>query len=204
MANNEAAIKAWFAMRREAIHEMITAHDVLRLHGVSFRHSTDREEQFSCPFHGQDNKPSARVYTAKADSRSHVWCFVCQQPWDAISLWKKFSGEEKKHNQILIEMERHLGIKTPEVPEGVHAVAQVDDTDKTSYAIFLDLCEHRLKEARENYLAQDDMNGFLIAGSILDKLISRVSDGRLQYVKAIELLKQLIDKIGDRIRGETA
>lgn len=201
MAENEEAIKAWYAMRRATIHEVLSAYDVLRMHGVSFRHSTEREEQFSCPFHGKDEKPSARVYPTKGDSRSHVWCYVCKQSWDAISLWKKYSGEEKGHHRILTEIEKHLGLTPPQVPRGA-IKAVIDDREKVNYLRFLDLCEHRIHAAREAYLARDDMNGFLIAGSILDKMVSRVADNRLSYAQAILMLKQLIDKIGERIRAE--
>jgi len=202
MANNEEMIKAWYAMRRATIHEQITAHDILRMNGVTFRHTSDREEQFSCPFHGKDAKPSARVYPAKADSRSHVWCYVCQKSWDAISLWKKYSGDENGHHRILTEMEKHLGITPPKVPEGTHDLPQVDTRAKDLFTTLLDLCEHRLRTARDSYFSQEDMAGFLIAGSILDKLTFRIAEGKLAYEKANELLKQLIDKIGDRIRGE--
>jgi hypothetical protein len=39
------------------------------------------EAQFKCPFHGKDNKPSARFYR---DTQS-CWCWVCQKSWDVVS-----------------------------------------------------------------------------------------------------------------------
>jgi hypothetical protein len=39
------------------------------------------EAQFRCPFHGKDNKPSARFYR---ESQT-CWCWVCQKSWDVVS-----------------------------------------------------------------------------------------------------------------------
>ncbi len=109
--------KAWIAQRVEAIKEHVSAHDVLRRGGVNLGKGDNEEEQFSCPFHGQDRRPSARVYPADANNPSHAWCFVCQERWDAITLWRKFNGGEDRHfTQILSEIERAYGLETPELP----------------------------------------------------------------------------------------
>lgn len=39
------------------------------------------EQQISCPFHGQDNSPSMRIYP----STNSCHCFTCQKSWDPIS-----------------------------------------------------------------------------------------------------------------------
>lgn len=43
------------------------------------------EEQFSCPFHGVDRKPSARYY--KLTDSAH--CFTCHESWDIFSYTMK-------------------------------------------------------------------------------------------------------------------
>jgi hypothetical protein len=202
MANKES-LKLWYDLRKRAIHERVSAHDVLQRHGVSFRHTTEREEQFSCPFHGKDEKPSARVYPTTPQSPSHVWCFVCQGRWDVIALWKKYSGEEKSFHRILTEIEMAYGLTPPPVPEGAFE-APVDDRAKVKYETFYGLCEHRLKDAREVYRANADMNGYLVLGSMLDKIYSRVGSGRLTYVKAVEILQQLVEKIGKCVRAQAS
>lgn len=109
--------RAWVSQRIEAIKSRVSAHEVLRRGGVDLRKGDDEEEQFSCPFHGQDRRPSARVYPADANNLSHAWCFVCQERWDAITLWRKFNGGEDKHfTQVLAEIERAYGLETPELP----------------------------------------------------------------------------------------
>ena len=55
---------------------------VLLDYHVEFTYSPELMDtvQLRCPFHGQDNKPSARYYR---DSQS-VFCWVCRERWDVI------------------------------------------------------------------------------------------------------------------------
>lgn len=46
------------------------------------------EEQYSCKFHGEDRKKSARYYKL-TDS---AYCWVCKERWDAFSYIKKKYG----------------------------------------------------------------------------------------------------------------
>lgn len=39
------------------------------------------EVQYRCPFHGRDNKPSARFYR----QTKSCYCWVCKRKWDVIS-----------------------------------------------------------------------------------------------------------------------
>jgi len=39
------------------------------------------EAQYRCPFHGSDNKPSARFYRAT----NSCYCWVCRKRWDVVS-----------------------------------------------------------------------------------------------------------------------
>lgn len=192
----KANITDWYKIRTKAIHERVTAYDILSKNGITLTGVSGKEEQFSCPFHGKDVKPSARIYPESATGRSGVWCFVCREKgWDAIGLWKKFSGEEKSFHQILSEMERAFGLTTPPVPEGgfESTEVQVDETfDELST-----VCEFRLKRARAVYT----MNEYLVAGSILDKVYHQVGTKVLSQAKGVEILRELITRIGAKIRG---
>lgn len=200
---DEAAIKAWYAMRTKTIHDRVTAHDILRRNGVSFRHTGDREEQFSCPFHGKDESPSARVYPSSPRSPSHVWCYVCRERWDAIALWKKYSGGEKSFHRLLSELEKLYNLETPPVPEGAYdkGSVPVSEQEKAEFERFYVVCEERLKGSREDYARLQDMNGYLVAGSILDKAYYQVGEGTMSPKDGLDVLKRLILKIGERIRG---
>lgn len=193
---------AWVKARVRAIHEKVSTYDVLRRGGVELRHD-DTEEQFSCPFHGSDSKPSARVYPESNTGPSHAWCYVCQERWDAISLWRKFNGmgEDAKFSQVLASLERAFGLQVPKLSED--AILDDDPFDETldDFEDLYDVCESRLREARPAYRYFDDMQGYLSAGSILDKIRHRVDSRLLPPERAIEVLQRLLDKIGDKERA---
>lgn len=203
--SDSPGLKEWFALRRQAIHDKVECHEILRRNGFSFRHTSDREEQFACPFHGKDEKPSARVYPSGPQSFSHVYCFVCKPspPWDAIALWKKFSGEDKKHHTILSELEKTFRIEVPPIPDGTDLPKEpsVNDKKREEFEHLLEACEVRLIDAKTQYRQINDMTGYLAAGSILDKASYQTSTGDLNYIEGLALLNKLMQKIGERIRS---
>ncbi len=203
MAEASPEIKAWYQLRIKAIHTRATAHDILRRNGVELKHSGDREEQIRCPFHGKDDKPSARVYPSAPNSPSHTWCYVCKERLDAIGLWKKYyGGEDKSFHSILAEMERHYGIQAPPIPEDARRLpVDSSEKDRTEFERMCDACERRLKDTRADYARLNDMVGFLSAGSILDRALYQTSEGNLSFAEGTELLKRLMQRIGEKVRG---
>lgn len=195
---------AWVKDRVRTIHQSVTTYDVLRRGGVELRHQgDDREEQFSCPFHGQDRRPSARVFPESARSPSHAWCYVCQERWDAITLWRKFNGmgEDAKFSQVLASLERAFNVQVPRLSE--EAILDEDPFDEAldDFEDMYAVCESRLREARPAYRYFDDLRGFLSAGSVLDKLRHKVDNRLLRPERATEILRQLLNKIGDKERA---
>jgi len=190
-------MRRWIAARIDQIHANLTAHDVLRRNGVNLKQgASEREEQFSCPFHGKDNKPSARVYPSSARGASHVWCYVCQEKgWDCITLWKKFSGFEGRFTALLAQIERDFGLPTPEAPPA--GVEEPDDTESDELAEMFEICERRLKSAKGAF----DMRGYLTVGSVLDKLYSGVENGQVTPQAAKGALQRVLDKIGEKKRS---
>ena len=196
----EKARFAWMKMRVEAVHSKVTTYDVLRSNGVELKQVSDgQEEQFSCPFHGSDNKPSARVYPESHSGPSHAWCFVCQERWDAISLWRKFNGgEDKTFGQVVSEIERAYGLTTPDIPEEAIFDEQAKDEEVAleRFTKLHEICESRLLEAKGAYERAEDMVGFLQAGSVLDKLAYRVDKKTVPVAKGLSVLRQVLDRIG--------
>ena len=191
----------WMADRIANIHQSVTAFDVMLRNGVDI--SGGREEQFSCPFHGIDRRPSARIYPESPTSPSHAWCFKCQERWDAIALWKKFNSmEEMPFGQVLGQIEKAFSLEVPPFPEdGVPPSEPQEDTDLLEYEMLRDVCERRLKDSRSAYRKVDDMVGFLSASAILDKLSFRVQKKTLRPDKALGILRQVLDRIGAKVRS---
>lgn len=195
------AIKLWVQERVRALRERVTAHDVLRRFGVKLRHSGDRTEQFSCPFHGKDNRPSARVYPESPKGPSHVWCFVCQKNWDCINLWKQFSGHDGRFTALLREIEKAYGILPPEAPNLTRTVEMERQTEaKAAYDEVIELfsvCDRRLRHAKASF----EMRAFLTIGSLLDQTYFAFSNGTVDAKEATRRIRKLLDKVGEKERG---
>lgn len=195
--------RLWIQQRIEQIHDHVTAYDVLRQNGVALRQTADNaQEQISCPFHGLDRKPSARIYPADARSPSHVWCYFCQKRWDAIGLWRMFNGgpESTPFTQALAEIERAYSLTVPEMPRDALFQAPEVDEELEAFDALYEACEGRLSLAKPDYERVGDLVGYLTAGSILDKVRHRVDSQKLTPTKAITILEQLRDRIGEKVR----
>jgi CHC2 zinc finger len=68
---------------KELVIQRVDLAEVMKHYGVKFAYNPEHadEAQFSCPFHGKDNKPSARFYRATQS----CYCWVCRKKWDVVS-----------------------------------------------------------------------------------------------------------------------
>lgn len=196
----------WLRQRVENIHAQVTAHAVLTRYGVNLVASEDDEEQFACPFHGLDKKPSARVYPASPSGPTHAWCFVCQERWDSIALWKKFNDPNAKFSQTLREIEEAFGLQRPPPPDG-SALPEAPDPGveaaKAALAEFkrlLGVVDRRLRSTRGAFRQLDDLHGFLVLGQVADKLASQVERGKADPADASSTMHRLLDKIAEKVR----
>jgi hypothetical protein len=192
--------RAWVRQRTETLKSSVSAHDVLRHFGSTLRYGgSDNEEQISCPFHGRDTDPSARVYPESARSSSHVWCFVCQESWDIFALWKKFNSDsEARFTAVLFGLEKAFGIITPEGPSLDWSSKRAGPSDEEQHVMdMLAVCESRLKQAKPNF----DMKGFCTVGKLLDHLHHGVQNRMISSEEAEKRARLILDKIGEKIRG---
>lgn len=196
------AWREWTRQRIENIHQHVTTHDVLRQGGVELSQgSSDDEEQFRCPFHGVDHKPSARVYPEDGRSKSHAWCFVCQERWDVISLWRRFhGGEDKSFTRVLTEIEQEFSLTAPPMPSGAVSSSPKVDEALEAFDNLYEACERRLRAAKPAYQQLDDMVGYLSAGQVLDKLRHQVDKRLMTPERGKKILRQLLDRVGAKER----
>ena len=183
----------WMSTRVENIHEHVGAADVLAYHGVGLKRDGEREEQISCPFHGEDKRPSARYFPDDGDSRSHVWCFACHKRWDAIGLWIEFNGKEK-FSKSLFEIEKAFSLTTPNAPRGKK---EVEDHFKEPYERLLEACENVLRSNQDSF----DMQSHLRLGHLVDVVSFAVSSGGLSHEEGVNRLNKLFEKMIEKIQG---
>jgi hypothetical protein len=200
----QKARKSWYQDRVQIIHSRVSAFDVLRDGGVPLKQSSDNQpEQFSCPFHGRDENPSARVYPEDANGPSHAWCFVCQERWDSITLWRKFHQmEEQPFPQVLSAMERSYGLETPALPAEAALNEGVSRSDSMweAFKALYEVCEIRLCSAHMTFKHLDDRDGYLRLGIVLDKLRHKATQRSIRPDEAQKVLRKVLDKIGEKER----
>jgi hypothetical protein len=187
--------RRWIAERVQTIHATVSAADVLQRHGVKLRYRGQRAEQMFCPFHGNTRTMAARFHPSDARKPDHVWCYVCQKQWDSIALTKQFEGYEGGFSGLLRLIERDYGITPPEAPSVVYDEGP-DQGDLLEVISTIDICERRLLGARSAF----DMRSYLLLGSVLDKVVHGVDNQTLPLPRARDVLRNVLDKIGDRVR----
>lgn len=195
------SFRRWTRQRLDTLRETVTAHDVLRYFGTELKAGgSTAEEQISCPFHGDDRKPSARVYPQHGPSHSGVYCWTCQKRWDIVALWKNFHGDEAmKFTAALRGLEKAFGIVPPDAPEfDIEAdEPEVDHEKLEAVERLLQVCENRLREAKPSF----DMRGFLTVGKLLDGLYFAI-DNELLPLEDVEARARLVlNKVGEKMRN---
>jgi hypothetical protein len=193
---HKESVRAWIQLRIRNIHDRVSAHDVLRRFGVELRYEgSDHTEQFSCPFHGVDRKPSARVYPSDGTGPSGAWCFVCQERWDAISLWRKYTDETRPFTQVLADMEREYGIAVPEAPRGPIKASNESELPEDLIRL-MRACEGRLRAEKAAF----EPKAHLTLGVLLDRVHFQVRTGHIPHKEAEIRLRRILDKIGEKVR----
>ncbi len=187
------AYRRWMRARIQSIHDHVTAADVLRQNGVRLRYGGNRPEQISCPFHGKDNHPSARYHPENGPSKAGVWCFVCNERWDAIGLWKRFQNFEGSFGSLLRSIEIAYGIEPPEKPPETFEDDVAEDYELHQ---LVEVCERRLRQARRAF----SLDGFLTVSTVLEKLYHRLDKGTLPIPAAKATLGRILEKIGQKER----
>jgi len=194
------AYKAWVSERIETLKSRVNAFDILRYNNVDLKSEGDRAEQIHCPFHGTDNKPSARVYPGSGTSPSGVWCYTCRERWDIFKLWKKFEQrEDMRFTEVLLGLERAFGVLTPDMPQEGHYTLKAGPSEEEIDAKdLLQVCERRLRQNRDHFKP----NGFFLLGHLLDELHAAYESKSVPTLQIIRSSQAILDKIGSKVRVE--
>lgn len=193
------ARKAWYDARRAQVLSSVSAHDVLRHNGINLAvTSDDKEEQIPCPFHGADNKPSARVFPETDDRASHVWCFVCQgKSWDAIGLWRMFNGgyENCKFSDAIFGIEKQFNLTKIEPTFKLERPKPPEDPAVQEFKTLYVVAENLLLASKPAFKYYNDLTQYLTLGSALDQVRWATENKAIPYTRGVDLIQQIIEKI---------
>lgn len=140
------------------------------------------EFQMSCPFHGKDERPSARIY----DEGKTFHCFGCQRHFDVIDFYAEVSGidsypfgEKKKNVYRAIEQRYNV----PKLAETVRAEIEFAKEKKVASI------EDRARIVEKKILEKKKVLGLDKFSKMLFVLDQAVTDARL------DLLEKLTEKL---------
>lgn len=196
--SRRTAIHEWNKRRLANLHAHVSAADVLIRHGVSLQRNGEQPEQISCPFHGNDKKPSAKYFPADGNKHSSVWCFVCHEQWDALTLWKKFNGTER-FTEILWQLERAFGVTPPEA-NGIPEAEEPYDPMVDEVRQLFEVAERRLREYRDLFA----LEAHLKLGQILDHTQFYLDSRQITLETAKQRLTALHIKIKSKVKERAA
>jgi len=188
---HKETFRRWVQSRVETVHDRISASDVLSRYHVKLRYGGQRQEQMFCPFHGNKRTPAATYHPKEARSHDAVWCYVCNERWDCIALFRKFEnlGSEAKFTAVLHRLERAYGIIPPEAPPVLDD--EPDDTERQEIDEAFATADRMLRNAQKAF----ECRGYLTLGSALDRLSWQYENGRLQAPTVLERLRMVREKI---------
>ncbi len=116
-------VQEWIQRRIAAVRESYSAYRVLTEKNIEVPDEST-PYQIACPFHGADNRPSARYYPREGGKHDYVRCFKCRENWDCINLQAKFNGI--RFMDSLQDLERRFHIKIPKKPDAPEFTDPVD------------------------------------------------------------------------------
>lgn len=98
---------------KELILRTVDLAGVMLDYGVQFAFNPKHaiEVQFRCPFHGKDQKPSARLYR----NTQSCYCWFCKKKWDVVSFVQDKEGFSFI-NALKFIMERYH-VDTSSIPD---------------------------------------------------------------------------------------
>lgn len=165
---------------KKLITEKLNLAEIMLKYNVKFTYDPTlaSEVQYRCPFHGEDNKPSARLY----NHTQTCFCWVCHKSWDVVSFIME--AENLNFNSAInyITKKYHIDISViPEEPDIKMSKPQISDN-----SVKLINLKNRIKNLRGIDLKR--YQSAVVAWYMISYSISKKID-------ASESLNKLSDKI---------
>ena len=136
----------------DLIVEKLDFATVMEEYNVEFKHSPHiaSEVQLKCPFHGADNKPSARLY----NTTKSCFCWVCRKSWDVVSFIQEKEGMYYKQVLNFIPNRYHIDVSSiPDSPTIELKEKVIEEKNVDFKHIRTNIIELRQKISFEKYKA---------------------------------------------------
>ena len=133
--------------RAENIKKYVKLLDVMADAGHLPRGEQGGDFQMKCPFHGQDNKPSAHVYTES------FRCFTCHRSYDAIGYLAEVMNLSQRNAMVVLEKKYNV----PKLKEEVYDTSEPEEKSKEfslfDYFVSTEqvIVRNKFKYSRQNY-----------------------------------------------------
>ena len=124
---------------RDEILKYVTMENILDKYGIEHRHG-----MFSCPFHGEDRKPSAKAY------KNNFHCFACGKNRDIIGFVEELFNLSFKEAMQKINIDFGLGLENNKVDyEKLKQMKNIQNEKKKKKKEltkkYCELCDNKLK-----------------------------------------------------------
>lgn len=165
----------------ELINQEVSIYDLFDLADPPVKYLTkDKPCQISCPFHGKDTHPSARVYPDTNSFR----CFYCSKSWGAVTFWAESCGYFKADNSL--DISRSLN--------DLSARYNISDTSfdwqKKFYAI-----KKQHEEEKEEPLENKKSLVDYYSWQISNKIYKLKNSDRVHLKQSVFLIWSMLEKI---------
>lgn len=201
MAKVSTEHQSWIRRRVDAVRKAYTAFDAMTEHGHGDAiPDPDTPSQLSCPYHGPDNRPSARFYPKMGGDHDYVHCYFCKESWDSINLFMKFRG--LPFIDALKDLERRFRIRVPERPDAPD-FEEPPDRSSSSYvssawedvARIMPILERKLARLRDVASITDYVRFCRVLDAVQWDLDRNDGDSTPQMVLILDKLRKRMDSM---------
>jgi hypothetical protein len=179
-------VQKWIAQRIGAVSLVYSTYDALIEVGVEV---PDRsiDYQVRCPWHGTDNKPSARYYGSGPNP--HFYCFKCKIQLNSVGIYAKHRSISFMEG--LKELERRFSIKISKSPD--HSIEQNEPSVYDDIPTLINIIEKKLARLRDKC----PMNNYVKFCRLMDTIQYDYDATSKATPEMISALKKLISKMDD-------
>lgn len=165
-----------FKERVSRASKFLSTFDALVRAGVEIP-DEETSYQVKCPFHGADNRPSARYYASSDGNSAHFYCFKCRLRLTGPEILAKVEGKSLESVLRSIEIKHNLPLEKP-------IEIEVKEVDLTK---LIDYCESKIKRCRkrmslESFLEchdklndayeQNSRDAFMSVSAFMDRMLN--------------------------------